>query len=105
MAKRVFDTSGASQSEIDGVRGALHKAGIEFYETPRGNHGRSMWAFWVENDGDYPNARQCIEQFQSIYCKEAQLKPPGQAPNWQSIVLGCLLVVLVIWMLAMGYSR
>jgi hypothetical protein len=105
MAKRIFAIGAASESEVEGVRSALREYGVEFYETPRGNYGRSMAALWIKNDTDYPRARQVIEQFQVAYRANAGAEVRRSKINWKLVPWGILLVVLLIWMLAMGYSR
>ena len=105
MAKRVFEISAAPESEVEGVRSALREYGVAFYETPRGNYGRSMAALWVENDADYSRARQVIEQYQATYRAKAGVEGAKSKLNWKLVPWGILLVVLLVWMLDMGYSR
>ncbi len=105
MAKRIFEISSAPDSEVEGVRSALREYKVEFYETPRGNYGRSMAALWVKNDKDYSRARQVIEQFQETYRATAKREGSNFKVNRKLLPWGILLVVLLVWMLAMGYSR
>ena len=105
MAKRIFEIGAAPESEVEGVRSALRDYGVPFYETPRGNYGRSMAALWVENDADYSKARQVIEQYQATYRANAGADGAKSKLNWRLVPWGILLVILLVWMLAMGYSR
>ena len=105
MAKRIFEIGAAPESEVEGVRSALREYGVAFYETPQGNYGRSMAALWVENDADYSKARQVIEQYQATYRAKASADGAKSKLNWKFVPWGILLVILLVWMLAMGYSR
>lgn len=105
MAKRIFEIGSAPESEVEGVRSALRNHEMAFYETPRGNYGRSMAAIWVENDADYSKARQVIEEYQATYRAKAGAEGAKSKLNWRLVPWGILLVIILVWMLAMGCSR
>lgn len=105
MAKRIFKVGGASVEEVEGVRSTLRENGVSFYETPHGNFGLSMAAIWVENDSEAEKARKLIYQFQESFRGRVASGQPVRRIEWRFVPWGILLVILIIWMLAMGYSR
>ncbi len=63
MARRVYDTGGASAEEISDILGLLRDNHIPHYETPRGVFGLTPGAIWVSRDADYGEARELIEHY------------------------------------------
>ena len=105
MAKRIFEIRSATNAEVEGVKNALRNGGISYYETPRGNFGKSMAAFWVENDEDFPKARDTIEQFQNDLRLKSKKNETNGKIEWKYIPLALFILIIVFWMLIMGYTR
>ena len=61
MTRRVYDLADASGEEVEGVLEVLRNADIAHYQTPSGIFGLAPGAIWVNNDGDYQEARRLIE--------------------------------------------
>ena len=98
MSRRVFKLGDVGRDEANGVREALKNAGIEFYETPPANWGRSTAAIWVVNDADFGNARAAINKFQSNYVLRAKSQVPtvsrGGGLNGVMVLLGGVIIFL-----------
>ena len=103
MAERIFQIGGVPDQEVDDVRHLLHENKIAFYETPKGNFGLSMAAIWVTNDRDAARARELINQYQA----NLNQRPPKEVSaniNWRLLPWAILLLIL-LWMMSMGYTR
>ena len=105
MAKRIFKIGGASEEEVEGVRSTLRENGVSFFETPHGNFGLSMAGIWVENDAEAQKARKLIDQFQESFRTRVASGKASSKFEWRFVSFGILLVILLIWMMVMGYSR
>lgn len=101
MAVRIFDLSGVSQEEANGVRRALTERGIDFYETPEGDWMRAP-AIWVKRDADTPSARAAIDTFQRQW--RDRVRQRGRKPellDWRRpghIVLVIVVLAVLIMM-------
>jgi hypothetical protein len=104
MAKRIFEIKGVPDKEVEDVRSLLNESKIPYYETPGGNYGISMAAFWVSNDNDAAHARKVIGDYQAQF-GDKQLKKAGFKVNWRLLPWGILLLVLLFWMVSLGLSR
>ena len=104
MAIRIFQVGGVPEREVDDIRSLLADSGIPYYETPRGNFGISMAAFWVSNDSDAVRARELIEEYQSELGGQ-EIEKAGLNVNWRMLPWGILLVLLLVWMISMGLAR
>jgi len=103
MSKIVFDPSYAEPEEITDIRALLRESGIDFYETPRGNFGRSMAAFWVSGDDQYEDARKLIDAYQAERRKKAIANRPKNiilfkmdSAKWALFLLVAI-VLFVAW--------
>lgn len=65
MARRVYDTGGASDEEVSDILRLLKEHNISYYETPKGIFGLAPGAIWVTRDSDYQEARRLIEDYDS----------------------------------------
>ncbi|VAW86573.1 hypothetical protein MNBD_GAMMA17-220 [hydrothermal vent metagenome] len=74
MAVRIFNLRNVPDDEIEDVREALQQNNIDFYETPAGNWGVSVPAFWVRDDAVAPRAKAIIAAYQ----KERQIKAKAE---------------------------
>jgi len=70
MALRIFNLRNVPDDEAEDVRELLQEDNIDFYETPSGNWGISVPAFWVRDDNQAPRAKSLIAAYQ----KERQIK-------------------------------
>lgn len=83
MAVLVFRLRGVSEEEADDVRALLSSHGIAFYETSAGNWGISMPAIWLQDEGDWTEARRLIDEYQAerrrrLQEEHASLKREGR---------------------------
>lgn len=83
MAVLIFRLRGVSEEEADDVRALLASHGIAFYETSAGNWGISMPAIWLQDGGDWTEARRLIDAYQAerrrrLQEEQASLKREGR---------------------------
>jgi hypothetical protein len=64
MAKLLFSLRDVPEDEAVEVRELLESHQLDFYETSAGNWGVSMPALWLNNNDDYPQARQLLDEYQ-----------------------------------------
>lgn len=64
MAKLIFKLKSVSQDEADDIKNLLSDNDIDFYESPPGNWEISMHGLWLNDDAQYPQAKQLIEEYQ-----------------------------------------
>ena len=64
MAKLLFKMRNVPEDEADEIRELLQQHGISFYETSAGNWGVSLAAIWLNDEGQYSQAKQMITQYQ-----------------------------------------
>ena len=74
MALRIFNLRNVPDDEAEDVRELLQEDNIDFYETPPGNWGISVPAFWVRDDSQAPRAKSLIAAYQ----KERQIKAKAE---------------------------
>lgn len=65
MAKRLLNLRDVPDDESEEVRALLEAHAIEFYETPPSRWGISMGGIWLSRDGDYPRARDLLDDYQA----------------------------------------
>ncbi|NKB76566.1 MAG: hypothetical protein GKR96_05845 [Gammaproteobacteria bacterium] len=98
MSIRVFDTYYASDAEIEGVKTALTKAGVHFYETHKGKWGIGSAAIWIEDEDAYQTARKEITAFESEWKKEVQREDTSKKINWHSIPFVIFVIAMVLYL-------
>jgi hypothetical protein len=64
MAKLIFKLKSVSDDEADDIKNLLAENTIEFYESPAGNWEISMHALWLNDEGQYAQAKQLIDEYQ-----------------------------------------
>ncbi|HAY45544.1 MAG TPA: hypothetical protein DCY55_04595 [Gammaproteobacteria bacterium] len=100
MSRRVFNTFGASEEELDGLRQVLNDQNIEFYETFAGFWGVGTPAIWIHDSEQFEYARKVIHDFEENW---SQALPAvsgsylGQV-NWKLLPGLVLLLAAVVWM-------
>ena len=72
MARRLLNLRGVSPEEADGLRGALDRAGIRFYELPPSAFGISAGSIWVRYDHDFERASTVFGSFQDEFTRNAR---------------------------------
>lgn len=65
MAVLLFRLNNVPEEEAEAVRGLLQDEGLEFYETQAGAFGIGVAGIWLKNDGDAPQARALLADFQA----------------------------------------
>ncbi len=65
MSRILIRLRNVPEDEIKEILELLEQHRIDFYETDAGNWGISMPALWLQNDEDYPQARQLLDEYQS----------------------------------------
>ena len=64
MAKLIFKLKSVSYDEADDIKNLLTENKIDFYESPAGNWEISMHALWLNDEGQYAQAKQLIDEYQ-----------------------------------------
>ena len=64
MAKLLLNLRNVPDDEADDVRAFLRAARIDHYETRPGPFGISAGGIWVREDGDVPEARRLMADYQ-----------------------------------------
>jgi hypothetical protein len=64
MAKKLIVIRNMPDDELSDIHALLTDNQIEYYETPAGNWGISMPAFWVSNDSDFPRAKALLQTYE-----------------------------------------
>ena len=64
MAKLIFKLKSVFDDEADDIKNLLSENKIDFYESPAGNWGISMHALWLNDETQYPQAKQLIDEYQ-----------------------------------------
>lgn len=64
MAKLIFKLKSVSDDEAEDIKNLLSENKIDFYESPAGNWGISMHALWLNDEAQYPQAKQLIDEYQ-----------------------------------------
>jgi hypothetical protein len=100
LGKRVFNTLGASDEELDGLRQALNDVGIDFYETYAGFWGVGTPAIWIHDSEQFEYAREIIYKFEENW---SQALPAVNGSymaqvNWELLPGLVLLLAAVVWM-------
>jgi len=107
MAIRLLNLRGVSPEEADGLREALDRAGIEYYELPPTAFGISAGSIWVRHDADCRRAWEVFDDFQTGFVRRAreQRMPesfpdylrgnPGRVAGYTAAA--AMVVVLLFW--------
>ena len=64
MAVQLMDLRGVLDDEAEELRALLMENKIDYYETPAGNWGISMPAFWLNDESQLKKATLLIENYQ-----------------------------------------
>lgn len=86
MGVMLFSLRNVPDDEADEVRALLQSNGIVFYETSGGRWGTAVPALWLEDEAQFPRARQLIDTYQADRATTqkalyAQLQREGRAPR------------------------
>lgn len=106
MNRSLVNLRGVPAEEADGIREALHAAGIQFYETPPGNWMISAGAIWLQDPDQRPQARAVLDEFQRLHLERARqaAPPPGFLQQLRKRPLELIgigvAVLFVLWLLA-----
>lgn len=65
MAKLLLNLRNVPDDEADDVRAFLDEHGIAYYETSPGFWNISLGGIWVREDGDFPEARRLMAEYQA----------------------------------------
>lgn len=65
MSRILIKLRDVPEDEIKEILELLQTHRIEYYETDAGNWGISMPALWVQDEQDYPQARELLDDYQS----------------------------------------
>jgi hypothetical protein len=100
VGRRVFNTFGAKDEELDGLRRALNEASIEFYETYAGFWGVGTPAIWIHDSGQFEYARYVISEFEKNWSNTLTVDNSSYLAqvNWKMLPLLILLLAAVLWM-------
>ncbi len=66
MSKILFRMRDVPEDEAEEVRVLLKEHNIEFFETFAGNWGISMPAIWIKNHGEFEQARDLLNEYQTL---------------------------------------
>lgn len=106
MNRPLVNLRGVPEEEAEGIREALHEAGIQFYETPPSNWLISAGAIWLTDPEQRPQARTVLDAFQARHLEIARQAPPppgflDQLRQRPLEMIGIALAVLfMLWLLA-----
>lgn len=103
MARRVFDSYHASDEEIDGVKTALEKRGIEYFETLKGRWWIGSAALWVKHDQDFETAREVIDEFQLDWKQSVRQHSPQEAIRWARLPVAIVVIGLILYLMTFWY--
>lgn len=65
MAKKLIIMRNMPDDEVEDIASLLTDNGIAFYQTPAGNWGISMPAFWIEDANEYPRAKVLLDRYEA----------------------------------------
>ncbi|HRN61204.1 MAG TPA: DUF6164 family protein [Luteimonas sp.] len=108
MAKLLLNLRHVPDDEADDVRAFLDAARIDYYETRPSLFGISMGGIWVREDGDVPEAKRLMADYQRerairVRAEQAQAERDGTADTFMDIVraqpLRVALTILAIMLL------
>lgn len=91
MAIKIFSLKQVPEDEAEEIRALLTDNHIDHYETPAGNWAISAAAIWLKDEGQAPQARLLIDQYQQervIRVREeyARLKQAGSQRTFIDVV-------------------
>ena len=105
MTHKVFEIRGAPDNEVEDIRHLLHENKISYYETPRGNFGKSMAAIWVHDKKSYAKARELIDKYQKDLSLHNKLNSKRENSEnklhykFGFYILAVFIFVIAIWRL------
>jgi len=90
VARRLLNLRDVPEDESDEVRALLDAHAIEYYETPPSRWGVSMGGIWISRDGDYPRARELMDEYQAdraerMRADHAARKERGEAKTFAAV--------------------
>lgn len=107
MARRLLDLRGVPPEEAEGLRDALDRAEIEYYELPPTAFGISAGSIWVRHDNDFQRASGIFDNFQHDFTRSARenrvpdsfsarlRRNPGNVVGY--IAAAVLILLLMLW--------
>jgi hypothetical protein len=102
MSLLLFSLRGVPDDEADEIRDLLTEQDIDFYETPAGNWGVSMPAFWLRDESELAAAQTLLNTYQqqrTINQRELYLQTKPKT-LWQAFIERPLLYL--VYFLAMA---
>lgn len=90
MAKLLLNLRHVPDDEADDVRGFLDASRIDYYQTPPSMFGISAGGIWLRNDGDLPEAKRLMADYQRgrqarVRAEVAQAKADGTAETFADV--------------------
>jgi hypothetical protein len=88
MSLLLFSLRGVPDDEADEIRDLLTEQDIDFYETPAGNWGVSMPAFWLRDESELSAAQALLHTYQqqrAITQRELYLQTKPKT-LWQAFI-------------------
>lgn len=107
MTYKIFEIRGVTDEEVNEVRYLLQKNKIRYYETPKGNFGRSMATIWVSDNSNYLKARKVIDEYQKKFKsrnKSNNINEIKHTRKYSLYAVAIFIFVIVIWRLFYGIS-
>jgi len=83
MAVKLISLRGLPEDEIEEIRDLLEQNNVSFYETPGGNWGISMPAFWLREETELDRCKSLLEtyqqqRYQRVHAEYLQSKRRGE---------------------------
>jgi hypothetical protein len=102
MSLLLFSLRGVPDDEADEIRDLLTEQDIDFYETPAGNWGVSMPAFWLRNEAELATAQALLNAYQQqrVITQRALYLQTKPKTLWQAFIDRPLLYL--VYFLAIG---
>ena len=104
MAQKVFDTYHAPEEETEGVKQALDRENIPWFETHKGRWWIGSAALWINEDNDYAKAREAIDEFQAEWRTRAQESarhspgtPAFDLSHWKRLPVAVVVIGIVLY--------
>lgn len=96
MSRRFYDTYHASDDEITALKENLDAAGIDYFETHKGNWGIGSAGLWVKNDADFAAAREVVEEFTPKWIAHVRQQHTNTGINWARLPALIFVIATVI---------
>jgi hypothetical protein len=114
VSKLLLNLRNVPDDEIDDVRRFLDAGGIGYYETPPSFWGVSAGGIWIRDDGDFPEAKRLMADYQRARqararAERAEAQRNGTAETFVGVlrseplrvVLTLLAIVLLLGLMAL----